>query len=111
MSLSLKTDASVQRCSVCGAELAERSLRLCPKCLLEAGLATKPANDPADTLPRPEPAAISKGFPEPGETFGHYRMIRLLGQGGMGVVYEADDLESGRRVALKLLSQALDSPE
>jgi len=42
-----------------------------------------------------------------GQQFGSYQIIRLLGKGGMGEVYEAKHLDSGRRVALKVLSQAL----
>lgn len=40
---------------------------------------------------------------EPGRTLGDFRLIREMGHGGMGTVFEAEQLSMGRRVALKVL--------
>jgi eukaryotic-like serine/threonine-protein kinase len=104
--------SSERKCARCGAELPAGSRQeVCPKCLLQAGLETEPERGPGGTVVVPGPELKSRGLPKPGELFGHYRIVRVLGSGGMGAAFEADDVDSGRRVALKVLSQKLDSPE
>lgn len=105
-----------RQCAECGALLpAESPQGLCPRCLLKRGL-DNPTGATAESLAETmvetgsaKPASTTP--PREGQRFGDYQLVRLLGQGGMGAVYEAEHLPSERRVALKVLTHRLEAPE
>ena len=99
------------KCKHCGAAVPAKSTeKLCPACLLSGAL--DPPGGASQTVSLASGEALSKyGLLELPCEFGGYRLLGLLGRGGMGTVYEAQQLATGRRVALKMLGQQLDSPE
>jgi len=113
-------------CPRCGRPLAaDAPAGLCASCLLAASAETMVSGsiDSVATMSSGSidnmatmSSAVGGTVPaapapvlEPGTEWGPYRIGHLLGRGGMGEVYEVDHLISGRRVALKVLRNRLQS--
>src|SRR6188472_2668875 len=78
-----------------------------PSVVRPAGGCALPANDTGQALMSSNVPLISGNALESGVQIGDFRIQRRLGAGGMGIVYQAQQISLNRSVALKVLGQAL----
>lgn len=81
-----------------------------PDNAITSGVSQNPSSEDL-TLPVGKESDPSKRVQQLPASIGRYRIIRLLGEGGMGAVYEAEQDQPRRRVALKVVKTAWASPE
>ena len=99
-----------RRCERCGCSLPEAGVLRgrCPRCMVELGF------ESASSLRNPDiilTAQKSTGVTSRPAVIGHYAILRLIGEGGMGAVYEAEQKHPRRTVALKIIKAGMSDTE
>ena len=106
-----------QVCRSCGGTLvAAVEQNYCPACVLRNAMRPTDSELAAPSLDLTQSMVIGASAKHKvgeadlatGSRFGDYRILRRLGRGGMGVVYEADHLPTSRRMALKVMAHSLE---
>jgi len=105
------------RCERCGGPLTESGpiAGSCPRCMMEIAADSGVewlTNPDSKSLPQGVRASLTPPATAARHTvIGRYRILRLVGEGGMGAVYEAEQDQLRRTVALKIIKPGLASPE
>src|SRR5580693_8238105 len=95
-------------CPQCGEEVGSGDpAGLCPNCLILGAFGSSVGADESETRTIDTATALAGG-----DDFGRYRVLSPLGEGGMGTVYLAEQLEPiRRRVALKVVKFGMDTAQ
>src|SRR5262245_51408692 len=96
-----------KRCERCGGPLPEAGVLVgrCPRCMVELGLKSTSGLGDRESIPSAhEDTRVAP-------VIGSYTVLRLIGEGGMGAVYEAEQKHPRRKVALKIVKAGMADPK
>ncbi len=117
-----KNSSSIHHCKRCGEAIATASpTGLCPGCMFGGALGLERSEDfesegslDSADLNHRDPTLGSGEAPDPleGTRIGRYKILQRIGEGGFGLVYMAEQIESvHRKVALKVIKAGMDTKQ